>query len=189
MAAAFLIEMQAQLRALEAELERNPTYRKYELLRTTYNELYEAWAQFDREDRSRTSANPVSVKSEPVARSKREGSKAALVSDAAAEWFAFTGKRAQSSIALEELSKRGVEITGGKPSATLAAVLSNDDRFDNARDERGIGYGLKSWSIKPVEPDRSASPLFDEPMGDVPATPVEDDANEPLKPVQNVAWS
>ncbi len=187
MAATFLIEMQAQLKALEAELERHPTYRKYELLRTTYNELYEAWENFDRQERPRASTNTVSAKSEPVARSKRDGSKAALVSDAAAEWFAFTGKRAQSSIALEELSKRNVEITGSKPSATLAAVLSNDDRFDNARDERGIGYGLKSWSIKPAEPVRSASPLFDEPVGDVPAPSAEDDANELPKPVQDAA--
>jgi len=187
MAAAFLIEMQTQLKVLEAELERNPTYRKYELLRTMYNELYEAWENLDRQDRPRASTDTVSAKSEPVVRSKREGSKAGLISDAAAEWFALTGKRAQSSIALEELSKRGVEITGGKPSATLAAVLSNDDRFDNARDERGIGYGLKSWSIKPAEPVRSTSPLFDEPMRDVPATPSEDDANELPRPVQNAA--
>jgi len=178
MATTFFAEMEAELTALEAELERIPIFRNYKLLKTKYDELLAGWDAGDFQAHPNVSENAVPSKTAATSRPKREGTKAALIKAKAAEWFASTGRRAQSSLMCEEMRRQGIEITGSKPSAALAAVLSNDDRFDNARDERGVGYGLRSWSaIQPINATtRSASAPSDESEADEFSKSVQDAA-------------
>jgi len=185
MADPFLDQMKVRLDALQRELEQNPTYQMYEALRVSYNELSELWENLERKAARAQPERAASRTAEPGSRSRREGSKSAAVGNLVAEWFASTGRRAQSTAIVEEVAQRGVRITGAKPSAVMAAILSNDGRFDNARDDRGLGYGLKSWSSESAHSTGPASPP---PMKVVENAPSDGtDAAVSAEPVQDAA--
>jgi hypothetical protein len=57
-----------------------------------------------------------------------------------------TKKRATSGELCKIVQQKGIVIPGKKPNKRMAAYLSNDERFNNAHDGRGEGYGLAEWA-------------------------------------------
>lgn len=145
MAAAFLSEMEAQIKALRLELEGNLTFRKYEKLQDAYHDLSDLWARPD-PTKFRSVADATHAEPKPERSGRKGEMKGASVRDAVEAHFMLTGRRAKSSALLEVCVQQGIVIGSDKPAALVAAMLSNDSRFDNARDDRGIGYGLRAWS-------------------------------------------
>ena len=154
----FYPAMKAEEDRLEAELSRLPTYRRLKALRSAMRALADAYAVAHtdeppprRETSASDSAPPPTFASEDQGGKasvtvRRPGSMASIVGDAAEAWFRSTGRRAKSMAIVQALAAQGIPIRGQKPSGVVASILSNDERFDNAFDRRGLGYGLKDWA-------------------------------------------
>jgi len=61
----------------------------------------------------------------------------------AEEYLRATGKRATGGEICNVILEKGIEIRGGKPSATVASCLTQSDIFDH---KHGEGYGLREWA-------------------------------------------
>lgn len=146
----FILTLQAEEARLEAELKREPLYRRLEAVREALLRLKSAY------DASSVATTPTvaDMVIEPPPgqvvivreRSERPGSMASLVTSTAMKLFRETGKRAKSSEIVEVLRKNGTEFSGQKPQAQVASILSHYPLFDNTGDSHGAGYGLREWS-------------------------------------------
>ena len=135
-----LEDLEQIARNLDAELRASPQYAMLEDVRSLIGRRRKLLGlpvdapDYPREaDGDRRGASPA-----------RDGTVAALVQEAAADFLKTIGRRAQTPEIAAEITRRG--IRAGKPeniTATVSSYLSSaKGRFDNVR---GEGYGLVEW--------------------------------------------
>ncbi len=158
---------------LFAQLAQVPSYKKLLAVQTSKRALRAAYGQ-------EMSDAPEIKKSEHVQRGNgstspknpRVDSISYKVRVAAQKFFQTTGTRAGSGAVLRYVTEQGIAITNKKPQNQVASILSHDELFDNRGDERGVGYGLREWTVEREELHATPSiipgnifgdPLFGEP--------------------------
>ena len=147
--------LRAEEARLEAALRLTPESRQLEAVRAALAALKDAYDE--------TRLKPVGVPYRP----KGSGVAPAIIR-VAAEELRRTGRRMQCAEFVSALEAEGVGLGGKHPSASIGAVLSaNRGVFDNAKDDRGRGYGLVEWSRLEIDP----VPAFLSPMAGEGFTP------------------
>jgi hypothetical protein len=147
----FVKELQAEKKRLEAELQRQPLYRRLEAVQEALGKLLPLYGEAMGSTASNLHVHDYAVVAQSpsrlnVVRPTRRGSMSSKVSEVALRHFEETGRRATSGDILEIARKNGIEIDSPKPQSQVASILSHHPLFDNTGDSHGLGYGLSKWS-------------------------------------------
>jgi hypothetical protein len=161
MSAELLRAARAEEQRLLRELESTPLFRRLEAVRSLLAE-YGLGATAATKSHAETNVEPAKP------RYRRAGSLTHQVIAATSEYLREQQRRAPSTEILQALRERGIEVTGQKPNAVVASILSHSELFKNVR---GEGYGLTEWGsgLPLLDPDRPAGGGEEEPgAGDAP---------------------
>lgn len=140
MAANDLKYLMDQEAALEARLrEENPLFNLYLTVRETRQQLQ------GKQSKSVPGKRAPEATSPPRSANSGGSNRLAALKIAEAH-LRTTKKRATSGELCKIVQQKGITIPGKKPNKRMAAYLSNDERFNNAHDGRGEGYGLAEWA-------------------------------------------
>lgn len=129
--------LRSEERRLWSALQARPEFRQLAAVREALARLEPAYG---------TIAGSTRQDGSPVRGREREGSLTAMARNLALAEIERTGRRIRSSDVVVMLGTQGVQVSGKKPQATIASLLSADPRLENRTDHRGVGYGLRDWS-------------------------------------------
>lgn len=133
---AFLAAALKEEQALLRQLEQYPEFKRLQAVRNLI-QAYSTDSEADQAEGVKERASGGSAK-------RGKNPKTVQVINAVRAYLLKKQARAQSGELLNGLREMGIEVGGKKPTATLAAYLSNaKDVFDNVRDE---GFGLVEWA-------------------------------------------
>lgn len=138
---------------LESELRGLIQYRQLEAVRGALKQITRAYGidLENRKVRERRCSRAKKPKGAPGR--ERPGSMASVIAQVALDRLKATGRRATSSEILKLLEAKGHRVSGKKPTSTIACALAQKSWFDNAKDDRGVGYGLVAWTSDNVRLD------------------------------------
>jgi hypothetical protein len=140
---------EAEVKRLQAELEKTPAYKRLMAARELIA-AYRGNPEVEASPRESTAAIVERVVTPIIEQHK---TKTAQVDAAVSVYLKQKGARATSGELLPIVTGAGIEITGKIPSKTLASYLSTSKKFDNAYD----GYGLVEWGGRRTAPPPPAN--------------------------------
>jgi len=140
--------LKAEETRLEAVLRETVVYRQLEAVRVALASLSVAYGVQPGERYLNTPGADKRVPTfDHLPRNPRAESLSSAAARLAIAEMRRTGRRLSSSALIPLLAAEGKSVPGKKPQATVASALSAQrDTFNNARDDRGVGYGLREWT-------------------------------------------